>query len=137
MTSDLCKTEHSLLPPSPELSHLLGDIFLYQAEERNNPADLQQHRGGRWLLASPAVAATVAAVASARRADRLVVAQVAPGRTAALFLAADLHAAHHIIREQLSLLQSGQVADEGNRLELAPGSTGPLIGGLCRKLERK
>lgn len=92
-------------PPThhQQLSHLLGDIFLYQAVEGNNPADLQQHRGGGWLLASPAVAT----VASARRSthNRLVMAQVAPGRTAALFLAADLHAAHHVIREQLSLLQ--------------------------------
>lgn len=124
----------------PHLSHLLGDIFLYQAVEGNNPADLQQHRGGGWLLASPAVAAAAAAgVASARCSARscLVMAQVAPGRTAALLLAADLHAAHHVIREQLGLLQSWQVADEGKRLELAPGSSSPLICGLCTKSQKK
>lgn len=98
---------------APQLSYLLGDIFLHQAVEGHNPADLQQHRGGGWLLASPAVATAtatpaVARVASARPSthNRLVMAQVAPGWTAALLLAADLHATHHIICEQLSLLQS-------------------------------
>lgn len=90
----------------PRLSHLLGDIVLYQTVEGHNPADFQQHRNGGRLLASLTAATT--GVAPARRSAhrRQVMAQVAPGRTAAFLLAADLHAAHHVVRQQLGLLQS-------------------------------
>lgn len=60
-------------------------------------------------------------------------AQVAASWTAALLLAADLHAAHDVVGQQLTLLQRRQVADEGDRLELAPTTdSDPLLRGLWK-----
>lgn len=85
------------------LSHLFGDVVLDQAVKGNHTADFQQHGdGGRLLSASAA-----ASVASRRHPSHhgLVMAQVAASWTAALLLAADLHAVHDVVSQQLTLLQ--------------------------------
>lgn len=123
------------------LSHLFGDVVLDQAVEGNHAADFQQHGDGGRLLSAPASAATTATASMAPRRRHaspcprhgLVMAQVAASWTAALLLAADLHAAHDVVGQQLTLLQRRQVADEGDRLELAPTTdSDPLLRGLWK-----
>lgn len=125
--------------PALLLSHLFGDVVLDQAVEGNHAADFQEHGdGGRQLSAPAAAAATARMAPCSRRASPcphhgLVMAQVAASWTAALLLAADLHAAHNVVSQQLTLLQCRQVADEGDRLELAPtANSGPLLRGLWK-----
>ncbi len=117
-------------------SHLFGDVVLDQAVEGHHTADFQQHRDGGRLLSAPAVTGA----ASARNSPRhgLVMAQVAASWTAALLLAADFHAIHHVVSQQLALLQRRQVADKGNRLQLTPPtSADPLICCLWRGRQEK
>lgn len=80
-------------------SHLFGDVVLDQAIEGHHATDFQQHRSGGRLLSAPAATS----VASPRHG--LLVAQVAASWTAALLLAADLHATHHVVSQQLTPLQ--------------------------------
>ena len=119
------------LPTPLLLSHLFGDIVLDQAVEGHHAADFQQDRDGGRLLSAPAVTGA----ASPRHSSHhgLVMAQVAASWTTAFLLAADLYAVHHVVSQQLALLQRRQVADEGDRLQLSsPTSASPLVCCLWR-----
>lgn len=77
------------------VSHLFGEVVLYEAVEWHRAADLQQcWRGARTVSAH-------------------LPAQVTRRRAAALLLTLDFHSSHKVIRQQLSLHQVRQVSDEG------------------------
>lgn len=103
------------------LPHLFGDVVLDKAIQGHHTADVQQHRDGWSLLSISAISI----VPSSRHTSHygLVAAQVAASRTAAFLLTPDLHTIHHIVWQQLALLQSWQVAYEGQWLQLPASST--------------